>query len=234
MKSKGNHRKGIYELVAKYEDEVVKRLPQKGFYPFRKFRKAHREYEPLLRQIELQAVQGDKSLEMELYEALPDDKKKGIGTLLYDNNGSKPEEAMDRCLLHLIQQSPLYEYYKKIIHHLSAKDRRTFEANLTYAVYQGLDSEQRQRFSLLTVKRHILNLGFIELHRIGSFQNSADFFIQYPSLFKGLEEAMAALAARYVERSILSILNGDAEQTLCCLKRKVTAFYQRLHHDTKL
>ena len=137
------------------------------------------------------------------------------------------DSATQTTIEEKINQSPEITGFQKLQPYFVQEQNERFAEKLAKHLYSNLDSYAQQRTTPQRIQRHILNLGFIELTRTSS-KEAIGFIVEYPAFFKNEQEAVFAIAHRYMDEELTRTPIGETKNRIKELQAEMQTLYKKV------
>lgn len=162
-----------------------------------------------------------------IYDSMTDTQRRNIG-VLFKESPETEHVSHDNYLDDLIKRSQPYKEFQQILPYLTKDEREALLKQLTHKIVDSLPSDEQSKYSPFTVKRYMLNLGFVQMARGVSYQPACEVILKYPALFRGIPQVVDRIVDRYIEEKVMSTPADKTKETLTTLRREIRGMYKEL------
>jgi cell fate (sporulation/competence/biofilm development) regulator YlbF (YheA/YmcA/DUF963 family) len=171
------------------------------------------------------------NLEQIIFENLTEDQKKRIGGLFHVGireffDGQTTNRKATIIDTH-IAKTPEYQGFLDVKDYLKDDEKEKLATKLSKLLYSQLGDEERQVIDEGSIKRYLLNIGFIRAKRV-SHRKAIDFIKEYPSLFHNEESVLSHILERYIDEDLTNTPVEDTSQRIKDLKQEVRELYRSI------
>ncbi len=191
------------------------------------------EYASLFGKIEKAAQESGSSLEELVFSNLDEKQKSRIGALFYRGQGevsddagfflfSKKADIVERAILN----TPEYVGYLALKDYiLDDKERKRFADKIARKLYDRLSSEQKKLLEEKTIRKYLLNLGFIKSKR-PDHKAAITFMKEYPALFENETSVLFHVLERYVDEELTDTPIEETKEKIRFLKEEAQEIWR--------
>lgn len=195
------------------------------------------QYKTLKERLELTVKSNGSydNLEQLIFDNLSKEQKTRIGGLFHVDT----REFIDRgeitkkanLLEKYIQKSEEVKGYVEVKDYLNDEQKERLASKLSTMLYNQLDDDEKKLVDEKTIKRYLLNIGFIRMHR-PTHRKAIDFIKQYPSLFENEDDVVFHILERYVDEELTNTPITQTQQRINELKHEVRELYRSIKHES--
>ncbi len=167
------------------------------------------------------------SLEDFVFDHLSDEQKNRIGGLLrYRTSlGNLLVEKQSIIIDNIIRNTDEFKGYIEVKDFL--EDRERLAERISLLLYDKLSDKEKKIIDKNTVKKYLLNIGFIKMKRL-SHAKAIDFITHYPALFRDEKEVLSGILERYVDDELSKTPVKETKKRIKSLREEIKKIYGSL------
>lgn len=190
------------------------------------------EYNSTVKKIEEELNNSD-GLEKLIFENLTEEQKTRIGGLFHIIGDEQESISYNKHILdkqadiidNSILNSQEYKDFLKISNSLTKDQKEKLAENLAKFFYSKLSDKDKILLSKENIRKHIMGAGFIKLSRT-NYRDTIAFIKEYSSIFRGEEDVLTSILARYVDEELAKAPISETKQRIKQLKEEARELYE--------
>lgn len=120
-----------------------------------------------------------------------------------------------------------YKGFLDIKDFLGEKEKDRLATKLLVLLYGWLDEETKQLIDDDSIKRYLLNIGFIRTRRI-SYRKAIDFIKSYPTLFRNEEDVLSRILGGYIDEELTNAPVKTTHRIIQALRLELKDLYRSI------
>jgi hypothetical protein len=234
---KGLVRNVIKEFEEFYLGETIKNRAQGDGarrVDFREFI-SNSKYESIKETLEENLGGNYDNLEQLIYDNLTEEQKKRVGGIFRRDVAeffegsffSKEADVIERRVVNVRE----YDGYMDTKDFLNEDQRDRLASRVAGKLYEKLDESEKKLVNERTIKKYLLNIGFIRSKR-SSHKNALAFIIEYPALFRDEDDVVSHILGRYIDEELTKTSIEETSRKISSLRNEVRNLYRGIKNES--